>query len=230
MSDFKLSKHTRSILDNFSHINDAAIFRPGNQITFVSMDKDIAAFAEIEDTIPTRFAIGSVSKLLSVLSLYEDPKLNVTEKYLVIKDGTRRFNFTLAAEKPIKSTEKDLGTFVEQFGDPKAAFVLEAAELKSIKKNMMVAQLPSVTFVAMKEGILVRSTDTTNPTSDNFEMALRAPGQQPDAFNITFADKKIVNMFENTYAVSVFDRIVRFTSDSHVEYFNAPDRGSTVNG
>lgn len=54
---FKLSKSTRKILDNFSWINDTAIFRPGNVITFVSKHRGIIAFAEVEETFPQRFVV-----------------------------------------------------------------------------------------------------------------------------------------------------------------------------
>ena len=73
---FKLSKSTRKILDNFSWINNTVVFRPGNVITFVSEHRDIIAFAEVEETFPQRFAIGNISKLLSLLPLYDDDQLS----------------------------------------------------------------------------------------------------------------------------------------------------------
>lgn len=227
--DFKLSKQTCAIIANFAKINDSIIFRPGKLITVVAKDGDAVGFAQVDDEFPDRFAVGSISKFLSILSLYDEPKLTVDGKSLVIKGGgARKFSLTLAAEKQIMTTEKDIDTFTKQFAEPESEFKLEAADLLAIKKNMNAAQLPIVSFTSGGGDIVVRASDVKNPTSDYFEMTLKSKSKK--AFDIMFSDAKIQNMLENDYDIQLWPpKMVRFATghkDVKIEYFNAPNRGS----
>jgi len=236
MADFKLSKPTRHIIENFAKIYNSIIFRSGQLVTVVGKEQDVVAYAEIEDQFPERFAINDISKFLSILSLYDDPTLSIKDgKVLVIKGaGNRKFNFTLSGEKHIPTTEKNIDQFLEHFKDLTASFKLEASDLLAIKKNMSVAGLPYVTFASNKSAIVVKASDLTD-TSDVFEMTLKT---QSDAnFNMIFSEHKINAMLEHDYDVSVFPNMVRFNTSwlgdkvkARLEYFNAPDRGSKVNG
>lgn len=236
MADFKLSKPTRHIIENFAKIYNSIIFRPGHLITVVGKEQDVVAYAEVQDEFPERFAIGDLSKFLSVLSLYEEPTLTIKDgKILVIKgSGNRKFNYTLSAEKLIPTTEKTIDDFLTNFTNSTASFKLDASDLLAIKKNMSTAGLPYVSFAANKSAIVVQASNLTD-TSDVFEMTLKT---KSDAnFNMIFSEYKINAMLEYNYDVSVYPQMVRFNTPwlgdkvkARLEYFNAPDRGSKVNG
>src|SRR5580765_5054452 len=128
MNAFKLSKQSRTFIENFAKINPAMIFRPGNVIRSVSPDEDVIAIATIAENIPDRFAIKDLSKFLSVLSLYDnDAEMSVDDgKTLTIKgQNNRTFVYTLSSENKIVTLTKDT------VGMPKPVteFALSASDL-----------------------------------------------------------------------------------------------------
>ena len=81
----KLSARTIQVLKSFAQINPSLIFTPGNEIKTVSPQKTILAKATIAETIPQQFAIYDLVKFLGVLSLFNDPDLEINEKFITIK-------------------------------------------------------------------------------------------------------------------------------------------------
>jgi hypothetical protein len=230
IADFKLSKQTRAILANFSKINDSIIFRPGKIVTVVSKEQDIVAYATVEDVFPDRFAIGSITKFLSILSLYDNPTLRVHNDCLAIKgDGNKQSNLALGDERTIQTTEKGLDEFVSQFGDPVANFTPDFDELRAIQKNMKIAQLSYVTFTSSDDDIVVVRVDPRNDQSDEFVMALKTTTKPDTHFDVMFTDRKIVNMLAQTYAVSIYKPMIRFAA-GNIEYFTTPERPKAANG
>jgi hypothetical protein len=219
MTEFKLSKQTRSYLDNFSKINNAMIFRPGTNLATVSKDEDVIARAKITDNIPDRFAINDVSKFLSILNLYDDADVSVNGKSLTIKNGkAQKFNFTLGAEKGITTTEKDETKLPPVI----AEFKLSASDLISIKKNLLIGGLNTVVFVSNGKTLSVKALNLGDSTSNEYDAVL---GKSDKKFSIAFSDSKIINMLEYDYEVSITDRIVRFKAEN-VEYYLPPLKGS----
>jgi hypothetical protein len=219
-TEFKLSKQTRAYLDNFSKINNSIIFRPGTALATVSKDEDVIARAKITDNIPDRFAIHDVSKFLSILNLYDDAAITVNDKTLTIKNGkAQKFNFTLGAEKGITTTEKDK----TELPPVVAEFHLSAADLISLKKNLLTGGLNTVVFFSNGKTLGVKAMNIGEQTSNEYDAVLRETSGKK--FSVAFSDSKITNMLEFDYEVSITDKIVRFKSDN-VEYYLPPLKGS----
>ena len=90
----KFDNATLQILKNYSTINHAILFQPGNVISTISSSKTVMAKATIEQTIPSSFAIYELSKFLATLSLFNDPDLKIEENRVVISEGKRKINYT----------------------------------------------------------------------------------------------------------------------------------------
>ena len=91
----RLSEQTVSLLKNFSGINQNIQFKAGNKISTISAQKNILASAEIPESFPSDFAIYDLNKMLGVMSLFQDPDLEIGEKTMKIKksDPARRKAF-----------------------------------------------------------------------------------------------------------------------------------------
>ena len=61
----KISKQTLSMLKNFSDINMSIEVKAGNTLRTVSVQKNILAQTDIEETFPQDFAIYDLSRFLS---------------------------------------------------------------------------------------------------------------------------------------------------------------------
>jgi hypothetical protein len=230
---FKFDKWSQKIIANFSRINPAIMFRPGNEIITVGKDKDIFGVARLDGvSIPTTFAITDLSKFLNVLKQFGDePDLLVDGdgRTLVINPGgTPQIKYTLASEKVIEANlclREDWKPPVINVG---SSFKLPANDLLYIKKAMSVGQLTEVVFVADGETLIVEGFRASDPTSDEFSMKLC----DIDAtFNLTFIDRKIKAMLDGDYDVFVGTTtereipIIRCMTDG-LEYFVTPEVGS----
>ena len=85
----KLSDKTRTILKNFTEINQSLSFKEGKKLRTISPMQNVLAEAEIEEEIPSNFAIYALPQFLNAIDLYTDPDLDVSsEQYASIKEGT----------------------------------------------------------------------------------------------------------------------------------------------
>src|SRR5689334_14694233 len=87
MNEFRLSPRTKMILKNFSRINPGLLFRPGQELRTISPNKDLVGVAKITETIPARFAIYDLPRLLKCIG-DGDPVLILHDDYLEIKKTT----------------------------------------------------------------------------------------------------------------------------------------------
>ena len=69
----KISEATKSILKNFSDINQNLLGKPGSELKTISTMKNILATAKVEEEFTTEFGIYDLSEFLGVLSLFKRP-------------------------------------------------------------------------------------------------------------------------------------------------------------
>ena len=85
----KLSKGTLDILKNFSNINPSITFKEGQELSTLSIQKNILSRAVVEETFPRNFAIYDLQQFLSGVSLFENPELDFDNpNYVIIKMTT----------------------------------------------------------------------------------------------------------------------------------------------
>ena len=69
----KLSKGTLDILKNFSNINPSITFKEGQELSTLSIQRNILSRAVVEEKFPKAFAIYDLGEFLSGLSLFDNP-------------------------------------------------------------------------------------------------------------------------------------------------------------
>ena len=74
----KLDTKTVNVLKNFSTINPSMLFREGNTLKTISPTKTVMAKANIDTPINKKFAIYNLGKLLSTLSFYDNPEIDLS--------------------------------------------------------------------------------------------------------------------------------------------------------
>ena len=92
----KLSRETLSILKNFATINDNLTIKPGNKLVTISAGKNIVADISVTETFETEFGIYDLSEFLGVLSLFENPELVFSPKFVTIKEGKNAIKYFAA--------------------------------------------------------------------------------------------------------------------------------------
>ena len=220
----KLSKHTLSMLKNFSDINMSIEIKEGNILRTVSVQKNILAQAELEDSFPQDFAIYDLNKFLGAISLFDKPEIEVNETKLLIQSNGNGLNYVLADPSMIVAPpEKQIDLPSEDIN-----FKLSKNNLDSVIRAAQVLSLPELVFSGDKEKIRLVATDMNNDSCDEYDVVV---GETDKTFKMVF---KIENMkmMSGDYDVVVSSKgISHFkNANSNLEYWIATEASSNYEG
>lgn len=201
----KFSKPTLEILQNFAAINQSVRLMPGTEQKTISTGKSICAIANLDIEIPAEIAIYDLSQFLGVLSLFDDPDIDLEGHYLTINEGNRRVRYRLSNPEILNVPQigsLDLDNFSVKFS-------LEKSDLQAIFKA---AKLLDQTELAIKGENGVLSLVTRNPKDENASNVSFTIGETSQEFEhkISIDYMKIL---QHNYDIAVVDDIlVKFTS------------------
>tara|TARA_R100000030_G_scaffold23856_1_gene17245 strand:+ start:154 stop:813 length:660 start_codon:yes stop_codon:yes gene_type:complete len=182
-----ISKPTIEVLKNFCSINKSIVIKPGNKISTLSINKNILAVAEVEETFDSQISIYDLGVFLGGLSLFDAPKIDTTQSnYVTVSDQrgkskTRYFYadpdiITQPPEREIELPSKDV------------SFRLESNVLQQLQRAAMVYQLPDLCLHGNGESMELCVTDKKNDTSNSYSVDV---GETDEEFCFCF---KVENM------------------------------------
>jgi hypothetical protein len=216
----KLDQRTLQVLKNFSSINPSILFKPGNVITTITPTKTIFAKATLEQEFPSQFAIYDLSKLLSVLSLFDDPELSIGDKSLQISSGRKKVNYVFADVNSIVVPKSDSINFPPS----DVTFELTSEVLSGVTKALGVLRQPEIAIVGDGSVVSVQTVNSKDPTSDSYAVEV---GDTDKNFTVYFKAENI-RLLPDTYTVDITPVISRFKSKD-LEYYVAVEANSKFN-
>lgn len=169
----EISKRTIEILKNFASINQSIYYNPddhANSLTTKSVDGNMMARAEIEETFPAQFAIYNISDFLSALSMFDNPDLIFDTKFLTIREsGAKRggLKFYFCEPSLIVYPKNKL-----KMPEVTHEFMITNEQLNRIEKSAKVLGLNDLVIFGDDDGVHAIVTDKKNVTSNDFEMTL----------------------------------------------------------
>ena len=215
----KLNTRTIQVLKNFASINPSIQFSEGTNLKTISPNKTMMAKAKLEDVIPSTFAIYDLSRFLGVVSLFEDPEYQIDERMVNIASPGRKVSYTFADPSTI-ITPPDREIVLE---DPDVVFELKQENFAEIMKALGVMSFPDLVVVGEDGKVILRATDTKNPSSDKYDIEV---GTTDRTFTAVFKTEN-VKILPSSYTVSLSSKgISHFVSDD-VEYWISLEANST---
>lgn len=215
----KLNQRSVQILKNFSTINPSIQFREGNALKTISPNKTIMAKAVLEDQIPQDFAIYDLSRFLGVSSLFDDPDYVLDERNVVISAPGRRVSYTFADPNTIVSApNKDI-----DIGDVDVSFELRQEVFAEVMKALGVMSFPEVVVAGENGRIVLRATDTKNPSSDNYDIEV---GETDLEFTAVFKSENL-KILSGNYQVGISSRGISHFRGEDVEYWISIESNSS---
>ena len=215
----KLNARSVQVLKNFSSINPSIQFREGNALKTISPNKTIMAKANLEDNIPQDFAIYDLSRFLGVSSLFTDPDFQLEERTVVITSPGRKVNYTFADPNTIVAPpNKDI-----DIGDADVSFELKQENFAEIMKALGVMSFPELVIAGEDGRIILRATDTKNPSSDKYDIEV---GETDRTFTAVFKTEN-VKILPDNYRVSLSSRGISHFASDDVEYWISIESNST---
>lgn len=215
----KIGTRTAQILKNFATINPSLLFKPGSSLVTVSPNKTMMVKATVEESFPLQFAIYDLSRLLGVLSLFNEPELDFDTQHLNIKSGNQSVSYTYA---DVSMIEVPPNKTVE-LKTKEIKFTLTADHLSSIQRALGVLGLPEIAVVGDREKIYLTTSDTRNPTSDQYSIEV---GETTHEFKIVFKSENI-KLLSAAYEVEISSQGIGHFKTSDIEYWIVAESSST---
>jgi hypothetical protein len=211
-----LDARTVQILKNFASINGQMLFRPGNVISTIAASKSVFARANVSESIEREFGIYDLSRFLGTISVFNNPELILEDRYMTIKEGKRKINYTftepaLLLAPPDKTID---------MGDLIAEFQLSAEALQEFMKASSILGLEYIVIQGDGTNISIELADVKNSTSDTYKVDLDPTDKE---FRMVFKTEYF-KFLPAVYTVqcSTEKGVVRFKSDD-IEYFVAQE-------
>jgi len=192
----KLSKHTLSMLKNFSDINMSIEIKEGNVLRTVSVQKNILAQAELEDSFPQDFAIYELNRFLGAVSLFDDPEFRFNGKSANIGTTKHSVDYVYCDPSMIVTPPENNITFP----DPEVKFTLSQDALSQIMKASNVLGTPEIAIEGDAGIINIKALDVNNDSTDTFKVVLDE--KTDDKFRFVFKTENM-KMIPGNYDVEI---------------------------
>ena len=195
----KLSKHTLNMLKNFSDINMSIEIKEGNILRTVSVQKNILAQAELEDSFPQDFAIYELNRFLGAVSLFDDPEFQFNGKSANIGTTRHSVDYVYCDPSMIVTPPENNITFP----DPEVKFTLSQDALSQIMKASNVLGTPEIAIEGgphPNDVIRLKALDVSNDSTDTFKVVLDE--RSDDEFRFVFKTENM-KMIPGNYDVEV---------------------------
>lgn len=218
----KLSKETIAILRNFSTINSNIVIDEGSTIKTISEAKNIFAKAEINEVFPTSFGIYDLTEFLSVLNLFANPVVDITERKIIVsEDGKRQsVSYTPSDREILTYPSKDIN-----MPSADVEFDLTAEQLATLQKAASTLSVSDIVITSGDGCAVVSVTDLDNPTSNSYEIefeGIEVPSDAKIVFNINN-----LKLISDDYKVSVSSRLISQFASETVSYYIALEKSSS---
>ena len=211
VNTMKLSKHTLTVLKNFSSLNSNLLVKPGNTIKTVTPAKNVAVETRVLENFPIQFGIWDMNKFLGTISLFEDPEFEFNENcvYISGKGGAKVAYYY--------SEPKLLTTFDKEVKVPNTVvhFDLTEETFNALQRAASILQLPDLCVRSTDSGeIELAVLDKKYSTTNNFTIPV-GDNDSNSTFNFYFKIENL-KLLVGDYSVSICKSVVsKFEHKDH---------------
>ena len=211
-----ISKSTIEVLKNFCSINKSIVIKPGNKVPTLSINKNILAIADVEESFDTQISIYDLGVFLGGLSLFDSPKIDTTQSnYVTVSDqrGKSKTRFFYADPDIItQPPEKEISIPSED-----VKFRLEAGVLQQLQRAASVYQLPDLCLFSDDGTMNLCVTDKKNDTSNSYSVEV---GTSDEEFCYCFKVENL-KLLAGDYNVTISKQNVALFQGDGIKYFIA---------
>jgi hypothetical protein len=214
----KLSKETTALIKNFAGINSNLLLKSGNKLATISAQKNVMADATVSETFPD-FGIYDLNEFLGAMSLFEDPELDFSEKYVTIKQGNMSIKYFAADASVLTAPQKAI-----TFPEAEIQFSITSAMLNMIHRTASVLRAADVSIVGDGSTITAVVGDKKNATGNSYSEPV---GTTDKSFKVNLKVENL-KMIPGDYTVSISSKkISRFKGNGDLVYYVAVEADSS---
>ena len=214
----KLSQETVGLIKNFAGINSNLLLKSGNKLATISAQKNVMADAVVSETFPD-FGIYDLNEFLGAMSLFEDPELTFSEKWVTIEQGGNSIKYFAADASVLTAPQKAI-----TFPEAEIEFNMSANMLSMIQRTASVLRASDVSIVGDGSTMSVVVGDKKNATGNSYNSSVGASDKK---FKVNLKVENL-KMIPGDYAVSVSSKkISRFKGNGDLVYYVAVEADSS---
>jgi len=215
----KLSKETVGIFKNFAGINSNLLLKQGNKVATISSQKNVMSDTVVTESFPSDFGIYDLNEFLGAMSLFDDPELDFSEKFVTIKENGSSIKYFAADPSVLTAPQKAI-----TFPDAEIEFPMSANMLSMIQRTASVLRASDVSIVGDGATIAVVVGDKKNATGNSYNSAVGATEKK---FKVNLKVENL-KMIPGDYQVSISSKkISRFKGAGDLVYYVAVEADST---
>lgn len=216
-----LSKETLNKIKNFAEINQNLLIKSGKKLSTLSAGKTVMADATVTENFtvgPNGFGIYDLNEFLGIISLFENPELEFSDKYVTIAEGKTSIKYFAADSSVLTYPTKEL-----TFPEPEISFKMTSTTLQSIRKVASVLKTTDVSIVGDGEEIKFQVGDKKNATANAYSSVIGLTDKE-FVVNLKVDNLKLL---PGDYDVDVSSKKISRFSNSELTYFVAIEADST---
>ena len=192
----KLSDRTIRILTNMSKINKSIQFKEGNELSSLSIQKNVFATTEIEETFPQNFAIYDLDEFLKVMSLTDNQGDLIfdNQAFVTVRTNRTQAKYFFADPSIVQQPPEKKPTLPSM----ECEFDLDISDLNRIRTALSIyGHLEDIAIVGKNGTISIQIQDRENPSSNTYSIAVGST-------NATFSfELKSENIYKLDYSNSI---------------------------
>ena len=222
-ASMKLSNETLTILKNFSTINSNIVVNSGSTIKTMSESKTIMSVATVKESFPDTFGVYDLNEFLGTMNMFDNSNLDFDSsmKFVKISQGNCSVKYFFSEVSNLTSPTRDI-----VMPPCEISFSFTSSDMNSIRKASSALGATDLIIDSTNEGkLILRVTDTSNPTSNSFEMEYPNENavKAKCIFNIT--NFKFIN---DDYDVCISSKLIsNFKAKNNpIEYWIALEKSS----
>lgn len=218
----KFSKETLQVLKNFASINGNVLLKPGQKLATISAQKNIMASVTVPETFEKEFGIYDLNEFLGALSLFSDPDLDFSDKFVTFSEGRNSIKYFAADPSVLVVPTKEI-----TFPNADVQFSLAESDLNVILRTASILRAPDVAIDGNGTKLNVIVSDKKNETSNKSVIEI---GETEGTFRVNLKVENL-KLIPGAYDVSISSkRISRFAATaSDLVYYVAIEADSTFN-
>jgi hypothetical protein len=215
----KLSKDTVGLFKNFAGINSNLLLKQGNKLATISTQKNVMSDTVVTETFPADFGIYDLNEFLGAMSLFDDPELEFSDKYVTIKEGGASIKYFAAEIGNLVVPQKAI-----VFPEAEIEFTLTATMLNMIQKTSSVLRATDLQIVGDGSKMVIQVGDKKNATGNTYNAQV---GSTDKEFKVNLKVENL-KMLPGDYLVSISSKkISRFkATSSELVYYVAVEADS----
>lgn len=209
-----ITKETQNLLRTFSTINKSIVIKPGNILSTLSVNKNILAKAEIEETFSKEMAIYDLSAFCEILRLYDGlsdtlPQIEQKDNHVLISNPNAESKVKYFYSDPdiiVQPPDKEVDLPSEDL-----KFRLSLESLKQVWRVYDITKAPDLCVYGKDGQINLCVTDKKNDSYNTFTLKV---GETDEEFCYCMKMENL-KVTAQGYDVTISKHnVARFTADN----------------